>query len=154
MKRLNVTSMFLTLLTLMTVIFSLGMTSCKADNVLSQLKAEKGLKDAKQWMVIKEKKRDYLVLANQTSAEQFKKDKVKVVNEILSSKGISYSSDYNMYYIKVKPWRTYVEAVNVDPRKELSIACIWETPFKNSCNVAANSVQIYNTLRGVAKAIK
>lgn len=48
-------SIFVTLLTIMTVIFSLEVTNCKADTVLSQLKAEKELKDAKQWMVIKEK---------------------------------------------------------------------------------------------------
>lgn len=76
MKRLNVISMFLTLLTLITVIFSLGVTSCRADTVLSQLKTEKGLRDAKQWMIIKEKKHDYLVLASRTSAKQFRKDKI------------------------------------------------------------------------------
>lgn len=148
MKRLNVISMFLTFLTLITIIFSLGMTSQgKADIVLSQLKSEKELKDAKQWMVIKERKCDYLILASQTSAKQFSKDKAKIVN--MYSEYFTYSvpasSDYNMFHATDKNGDLHIKAVNVDPQ-DTGI-------FENHTKVA-NSVQIYNTLRGVAKAIK
>ena len=150
MKRLNVTSMFLTLLTLMTVIFSLGMTSCKADTVLSQLKAEKELKDAKQWMVIKERKNDYLILASQTSEKQFSKDKAKIVNEYRrcgfpSPYSIPASSDYNMFHATDKNGNLHIKAVNVDPQ---------DTGIFGNYTKIANSVQIYNTLKRVAKTIK
>lgn len=153
MKNQKVISIFVTLLTLMTVIFSLGMTSCKADAVLSQLKTEKGLKDAKQWMVIKEDvSHDYLVLASQTSTRKFRKDKARIVNGYMSNIIPPYlvpaSSDYAMYHVIDKDNDLRIKSVNVDPGD----TNWWDTDNHNQ--EIANSIQIYNTLRGVAETIE
>lgn len=60
--------------------------AASARTVYSALKKEPGLKNAKQWMVVKEDKHDYVVLASQTNAERFKKDKIKVVEHIGGSR--------------------------------------------------------------------
>lgn len=134
-----------------------GAMGCKASassarSVYAALKNEPGLTDAKQWMVIKEYKHDYLVLASQTNAKQFRKDKAKVVNIIEKSnvdKNVPNSADYDMYYVKAKKDKTHVKAVNVDPNEE-------KQPSLNvdANTMAANSVQIYNSLREVAKVIE
>lgn len=125
-----------------------GAMGCKASassarSVYAALKKEPGLTDAKQWMVINEKEHDYLVLASQTSVKQFRKDKAKVVNIIEkpnADKNVPNSADYDMYYVK---------AVNVDPNEE-------KQPSLNvdANTMAANSVQIYNSLKSVAEVIK
>ena len=120
--------------------------------VYSALKKEKGLADVKQWMVIKEYKHDYLVLASQTSVKQFRKDKAKVINIIEKSnadKNVPNSADYYMYYVKAKKDKTHVKAVNVDPNEEKQLSL-----NVDANTMAANSVQIYNSLREVAKVIK
>ena len=120
--------------------------------VYAALKKEKGLADAKQWMVIKEYKHDYLVLASRTNAKQFRKDKAKVVNIIEKSnadKNVPNSADYDMYYVKAKKDKTHVKAVNVDPNEEKQLSL---NPDANT--MAANSVQIYNSLKEVAKVIE
>ena len=135
-----------------------GAMGCKASassarTVYAALKKEKRLADAKQWMVVKEDKHNYVVLASQVNAEQFKKDKVKVIKHISDSDSdsngtIPISADYNMYHVKGKDGSIRVKAVNVDPQDENP----W---LLNDAYIeAANSVQIYNSLRKVAKVIK
>lgn len=123
--------------------------AASARTVYSALKKEPGLKDAKQWMVIKEDKHNYVVLASQVDAEQFKKDKSKVVKHIgdPNSNGIiPVSADYNMYHVKDRN-NVHVKAINVDPNDE--------DPFllSDAYIKAANSVQIYNSLKEVAEVI-
>lgn len=121
-----------------------------ARSVYTALKKEKGLADAKQWMVVKEDKHDYVVLASQVNAEQFRKDKAKVVKHIGDSYSngiIPISADYSMYHVKGKN-NIHVKAINVDPNDENP----W---LLNDAYIeAANSVQIYNSLKEVAKVIE
>lgn len=131
---------------------------CKASassvrTVYSALKKEKGLADSKQWMVINEKEHGYLVLASQTSAKNFVDDKESIVDAITGGSDVSISSDYNMYHVKDKDGAIHVKAVNVDPRDSdnLFAELFFERPKLDSI---ANSVQIYNSLREVAKVIK
>lgn len=126
--------------------------AASVSSVYSALKKEPGLKNAKQWMVIKEYKHDYLVLASQTSVKQFRKDKAKVVNIIEKSnadKNVPNSADYDMYYVKAKKDKTHVKAVNVDPNEEKQLSL-----NADANTMAANSVQIYNSLKEVAKVIE
>lgn len=133
-----------------------GAMGCKASassarSVYTTLKKEPGLADAKRWMVVKEDKHNYVVLASQVNAEQFKKDKMKVVKHISDSDSngtIPISADYNMYHVKGKDGSIRVKAINVDPEDENP----W---LLNDAYIkAANSVQIYNSLKEVAKVIK
>lgn len=143
--------MLLTIVGLGTGIMGCKASASSASSVYSALKKEKGLTDAKQWMVIKENKHDYLVLANQTSAEQFRKDKAEFVNEYSKCgfPSIPYSvpasSDYNMFHVTDKNGDLHIKAVNIDPQ---------DTGFFGDYKKIANSVQIYNTLKRVAKTIK
>lgn len=126
--------------------------AASVSSVYSALKKEPGLKNAKQWMVIKEYKHDYLVLASQTSVKQFRKGKAKVVNIIEKSnadKNVPNSADYDMYYVKAKKDKTHVKAVNVDPNEEKQLSL-----NADANTMAANSVQIYNSLKEVAKVIE
>lgn len=126
--------------------------AASARTVYSALK-EPGLADAKRWMVVKEDKHNYVVLASQVNAEQFKKDKAKVVKHISDSGSdsngtIPVSADYNMYHVKGKDGSIHVRAINVDPRDENP----WS--LNDAYIEAANSVQIYNSLKEVAKVIE
>lgn len=143
--------MLLTITLIGTATMGCNAKASSARSVYAALKKEPGLKNAKQWMVVKENKHDYVVLASQTNAEQFKKDKVKVVEHIgdPDSNGIiPISADYSMYHVKDKNWSIRVKAVNVDPRDE-NMFMLGDAYVK-----AANSVQIYNSLREVAKVIE
>lgn len=63
---------------------------------------------------------------------------------------IPISADYSMYHVKAKKDKTHVKAVNVDPNEE-------KQPSLNvdaNTTMAANSVQIYNSLKSVAEVIK
>lgn len=133
-----------------------GAMECKASassarTVYAALKKEPGLADAKRWMVVKEDKHNYVVLASQVNAEQFKKDKMKVVKHISDSDSngtIPISADYNMYHVKGKDGSIRVKAINVDPQDENP----W---LLNDAYIeAANSVQIYNSLKEVAEVIE
>lgn len=135
-----------------------GIMGCKASassasSVYSALKKEKGLTDAKQWMVIKEDvSHDYLILASQTSTHQFRKDKVRIVNGYMNNTIPPYlvpaSSDYDMYHVTDKNKDFRIKPVNVDPG---DTNC-WDSD--NHSQEIANSIQIYNTLKRVAKTIK
>lgn len=135
-----------------------GAMGCKASassarSVYAALKKEKGVADAKQWMVINEKEHGYLVLASQTSAKNFVDDKESIVDAITGGSDVSISSDYNMYHVKDKDGAIHVKAVNVDPRDSDNI--FWEPIFEQSkIDSIANSVQIYNSLKSVAEVIK
>lgn len=127
-------------------------SASSARTVYAALKKEKGLADAKQWIVINEKEYGYLVLASQTSAKNFESDKVDIVDEITSGNVVSTDTDYNMYHAKDKDGSIHVKAVNVDPRN--SDDAFWDSIFNQSrLNSIANSVQIYNNLKSVAKVI-
>lgn len=145
--------MFLTIAVLGTGVMGCRVKAASVNSIYSALKAKSGLKNAKQWMVIKEHKHDYLVLASQTSVKQFRKDKAKIVTILGNSPSypndgkIQSSPDYDMYYVKAKKEKTHVKAVNIDPNKEEDQ--FWES----DCVKVANSVQIYNSLKEVAEAI-
>lgn len=135
-----------------------GAMGCKvsassACSVYAALKKEKGLADAKQWMVVKEDKHNYVVLASQTSDKNFRDDKESIVDAITGGSDVSMSSDYNMYHVKDKDGAIHVKAVNVDPRDSDNL--FTELFFERSkIDSIANSVQIYNSLKEVAKVIK
>lgn len=135
-----------------------GAMGCKASassarSVYTALKKEPGLKDAKQWMVINEKEYGYLILASQTSAKNFRDDKISIVNLISGGSDVSADADYNMYHVKDKDGAIHVKAVNIDPRDSDNLLA--ELLFEQSkVDSIANSVQIYNSLKEVAKAIE
>lgn len=109
--------------------------------------------DAKQWMVINEKEHGYLVLSSQTSAKNFRDDKESIVDAITGGSDVSADTDYNMYHVEDKDGAIHVKAVNVDPRD--SDNTFWELIFEQSkVDSIANSVQIYNSLKEVAKVIE
>lgn len=143
--------MFLAITLIGTGAMGCNVKAASARSVYSALKKEPGLKNAKQWMVVKEDKHNYVVLASQVNAEQFKKDKVKVIKHISGSDSngtIPISADYNMYHVKGKDGSIRVKAINVDPQDENP----W---LLNDAYIeAANSVQIYNSLKEVAKVIE
>lgn len=123
-----------------------------ACSVYAALKKEPGLADAKQWMVINEKEHGYLVLASRTSAKNFESDKVDIVDTITGGDVVSADTDYDMYHVKDKN-KVHVKAVNTSPRD--SADAFWNTIFNQSrLNSIANSVQIYNSLKEVAKVIE
>lgn len=135
-----------------------GAMGCKVSassvrSVYAALKKEPGLADAKQWMVINEKEHGYLVLSSQTSAKNFRDDKESIVDTITGGDVVSADTDYNMYHVKDKYGAIHVKAVNVDPRD--SDNTFWESILEQSkIDSIANSVQIYNSLKEVAKVIK
>lgn len=93
-----------------------------------------------------------MVLASQTSVKQFNKDKARIVNLYVKDSYIDTcnsplpaSSDYNMFHVTNKNGDLHIKAVNIDPQ---------DTGFFGDYKKVANSVQIYNTLRGVAETIK
>lgn len=156
MKLKQVILNFVMLLTI--VLIGTGAMGCKVSassvrSVYAALKKEPGLADAKQWMVINEKEHGYLVLSSQTSAKNFADDKEVIVDEITGGSVVSVDTDYNMYHVKDKDGAIHVKAVNVDPRD--SDNAFLETIFERSkIDSIANSVQIYNSLKGVAKVIE
>lgn len=157
MKLKQVILNFVMLLTI--ALIGTGAMGCKvsassASSVYSALKKEKGLTDAKQWMVINEKEHGYLVLASRTNAKNFETDKVSIVDTITGSGDVSADTDYNMYHVVTSEDGTIdVKAVNVDPRD--SDNTFFELIFDPSkLDSIANSVQIYNSLKEVAKVIK
>ena len=143
--------MFLAIALIGTGAMGCNAKAASARSVYAALKKEKGLTDAKRWMVVKEDKHNYVVLASQVNAEQFKKDKLKVVKHISDSDSngtIPISADYNMYHVKGKDGSIRVKAINVDPQDE-------DPWLLNDAYIeAANSVQIYNSLKEVAKVIE
>lgn len=146
--------MLLTIVLIGAGVMGYNVKAASVSSVYSALKKESGLTDAKQWMVIKEHKHDYLVLASQTNVKQFRKDKAKIVTILGNPPSspndgkIPNSPDYDMYYVKAKKEKTHVKTVNIDPYKEEDQ--FWESDYVK----VANSVQIYNSLREVAKVIK
>lgn len=127
--------------------------AASVSSVYSALKKESGLKNAKQWMVINEKEHGYLVLASQTSAKSFSEDKINIIDSITGGSVVSADADYNMYHVKIKEGSIHIKAVNVDPRN--SDDTFWDFIFEHSRIYSiANSVQIYNSLKEVAKVIK
>lgn len=143
---------------LVIALIGIGTMGCKASassarSVYAALKKEKGLADAKQWMVINEKEHGYLVLASQTSAKSFSEDKINIIYSITGGSVVSADADYNMYHVKIKDGSIHIKAVNVDPRN--SDDTFWDFIFKHSRIYSiANSVQIYNSLKSVAEVIK
>ena len=145
--------MFLTITLIGTGAMGCNAKAASARSVYSALKKEKGLADAKQWMVINEKEHGYLVLSSQTSAKNFRDDKESIVDTITGGDVVSADTDYNMYHVKDKDGAIHVKAVNVDPRDSDNLFA--ELFFEQSkVNSIANSVQIYNSLKEVAKVIK
>lgn len=146
--------MFLTIAVLGTGVMGCRAKAASVNSIYSALKAKSGLKNAKQWMVINEKEHGYLVLASRTNAKNFETDKVSIVNAITGGGDVSADTDYNMYHvIKSEDGTIDVKAVNVDPRD--SDSTFFEPIFEPSkLNSIANSVQIYNTLRGIAETIE
>lgn len=145
--------MFLAIALIGTATMGCNVKAASVSSVYSALKKEPGLKDAKQWMVINEKEHGYLILASQTSAKNFQDDKESIVDAITGGSDVSISSDYNMYHVKDKDGAIHVKAVNVDPRDSDNLFA--ELFFeKSKLDSIANSVQIYNSLKEVAKVIK
>lgn len=145
--------MFLAIALIGTGAMGCNVKAASARSVYAALKKEPGLADAKQWMVINEKEYGYLVLASQTSAKNFRDDKESIVDAITGGSDVSISSDYNMYHVKDKDGAIHVKAVNVDPRDSNNLFA--EFIFEQSkIDSIANSVQIYNSLKEVAKVIK
>lgn len=156
MKLKQVIMNFIMLLTI--ALIGTGAMGCNAKaasarSVYTALKKESGLKNAKQWMVINEKEHGYLVLASQTSAKSFSEDKINIIDSITGGSVASADTDYNMYHVKIKDGSIHIKAVNVDPRN--SDDTFGDFIFKHSRIYSiANSVQIYNSLKEVAKVIE
>ena len=145
--------MFLAIALIGTGAMGCNAKASSARSVYAALKKEKGLTDAKQWMVINEKEHGYLVLASQTSAKNFVDDKESIVDAITGGSDVSVDTDYNMYHVKDKDGAIHVKAVNVDPRDSDNLLA--ELFFERSkIDSIANSVQIYNSLKSVAEVIK